>query len=86
VSGQSYHSTRTDLILVPATTRPPHDALDFPVSDWQGAGLLRPSTVCAKPVTFYQTRVLHRAGRLCAEDLARLDSMLVQALELDTVT
>ena len=83
VSGAQYHATRRDLILVPVTSRPPHNALDYRVGDWREAGLLKPSTVCAKPFTFYHAKILHRAGRLHSFDLTRLDDMLRRALDLD---
>lgn len=83
VTGASYHATRRDLILVPVTSRPPFDALDYCVADWREAGLFKPSTVCAKPVTLHQARILHRAGQLQPADLACLDDMLRQALDLD---
>lgn len=82
VSGARYHATRRDLILVPVTSRPPHDALDYSVADWREAGLLKPSSVCAKPFTFHHTKILHRAGHLHSADLARLDDMLREALYL----
>jgi mRNA interferase MazF len=74
VSSQAYHRERSDLILMAVTSqlRPSTRVGEALVTDWKGAGLLKPSLL--KPILFTIDRglVLRRLGILGREDLASL--------------
>ncbi|MDD2686202.1 MAG: type II toxin-antitoxin system PemK/MazF family toxin [Gallionella sp.] len=82
ISSSAYNTNRPDLLIM-AITSQAHTAPDFstfPVVDWQGAGLLKPSF--AKPVltTLEQTLVIRRMGSFSPRDLESLRQMLMQIL------
>ena len=84
ISNDPYHSTEPDLILaaltsqVAAATGP----FDYPLSDWQAAGLRFPSALKPVLVTLDPNRVVHRVGALSTTDLAQVDERLRRALAL----
>jgi len=82
VSRPSFHDRRPDLILMAITSQVrsptlPGEAL---LSDWQAAGLLKPSV--AKPVlmTIQKTLVLRRLGRLIQQDRETVAELLDEIL------
>jgi len=78
VSSRTYLQKRRDLIIMAITSQLKGRLTvgEFDVSDWKGAGLLKPSM--AKPVlaTIERKLVIKRMGRLKAPDLASLQAAL----------
>jgi mRNA interferase MazF len=78
VSSAFYHQTHADIILMAITSQ--RQAIAFAnnlnINDWQGAGLLKPSTV--KPIisTVEKKLVLKKLGSLQQEDLDELQKVL----------
>ena len=76
VSSAAYSAERPDLIILAITSQVRADhAFDAPVTDWQGAGLLKPSVVKPVIATIERGLVLRQLGRLKPNDqeaLARL--------------
>ena len=82
ISSAAYHAHRPDLLIM-AITSQPHTSLDFAsftITDWQAAGLLKPSF--AKPVvtTLEQTLVIRSMGNFSSRDLHSLQQTLAQIL------
>jgi mRNA interferase MazF len=78
VSGAAYSRARADVILMAVTgrTRPRMGYGELAISDWQGAGLLKPSAI--KPVLFTmeQRLVVRVLGRLVEHDQTSLGKVL----------
>ena len=70
ISSSSYHRTKQDLLIMAVTSqsRPASAAGELRVKDWQGAGLIKPSTVKPVITTIERTLVLKRLGRLKDDD------------------
>lgn len=82
ISSEAYHSQRPDLLIM-AITSQPHSVLDFSsfsITDWQTAGLLKPSF--AKPVltTIEQILIIRSMGKFSPPDLQSLRQMLAKIL------
>ncbi|HXF05342.1 MAG TPA: type II toxin-antitoxin system PemK/MazF family toxin [Blastocatellia bacterium] len=84
ISGATYHQTEPDIILAAITGQiPQHPApTDYPLQDWQQAGLLMPSLVKSFLVTIEPALVRHQLGRLTARDLREVKKRLRLALEI----
>lgn len=84
VSSAAYHQGRSDLILMAVTSqiRPSGRVGEIQISDWNEAGLLKPSAL--KPVLFTLDRalVIRRLGRLAEPDLQSLREILLTILEV----
>lgn len=84
VSSAQYHQDEPDLLLAAITSNvaAATGLLDYPLQQWQQAGLKFPSAF--KPVLFTldPQRVLHPIGTLRADDLAEIDKRLKLALGL----
>ena len=82
ISSDAYNTQRQDLLIMAITSQAPtgEDFAAFPITDWQTAGLLKPSF--AKPVltTLEQTLVIRSMGILSATDQRSLRQMLAQIL------
>ena len=78
VSTKGYHRRRPDVILMAVTSqlRPRPDFGEVTLSDWKGAGLLKPSAI--KPVLFTAEKklVVKTLGRLKSADQAALRKAL----------
>ena len=57
---------------------------DYVLSEWQKAGLLKPSVVKAVLATVEKTLILRRLGKVTASDMRRIDQGLAKALGLST--
>lgn len=78
ISGRRYNGQRPDLVLM-AITSQVRASLAFgevPVSDWQAAGLLKPSVFKPLSATIEQAFVIKRLGRLSAGDADALRSAI----------
>lgn len=84
ISGRQYHATQPDILLAAITSKlsASPDPLDYPLSDWQSAGLRYPSAF--KPVIFTLEpgRVILHIGSLTMADMIEIDSRLRLALNL----
>ena len=82
VSSASYNSNRRDLIIMAITSqvRQPLGFGEALVSDWQTAGLIKPSVL--KPVftTIEQGLVLQTMGMLSTSDLRTLRETVAQVI------
>jgi len=84
VSSAVYQSVRPELLLayissqVSKATVP----IDYILSDWQTAGLLKPSFVRPKIAAIEPELIVHQVGRLSAQDLGEVDRRLRRAMEL----
>jgi mRNA interferase MazF len=82
ISSDAYNTQRQDLLIMAITSQAPtgEDFAAFTITDWQTAGLLKPSF--AKPVltTLEQTLVIRGMGILSATDQRSLRQMLAQIL------
>lgn len=77
VSSQTYNGERPDAIIMAVTSQiRPANNFDIPVTDWQTAGLVKPSV--AKPViaTIEKTLIIKRLGRLGEQDRKTLAESL----------
>ena len=70
VSSSAYHGARPDLIIMAVTSqvRPTHTIGEVLITDWQGAGLIKPSVVKPVITTIEASLVLRRLGRLGAQE------------------
>ena len=82
ISSQAYHSGRPDLIIMAITSqiRPAQVVGEIIVTDWQGAGLLKPSAIKPVIATIERGLIIKALGRLKAEDLAALKRAIGQVL------
>lgn len=82
VSSSSYNSSRRDLVIMAITSqvRLPLGFGESILTDWQGAGLIKPSVL--KPVftTIEQGLVVRTLGALVANDLHRLRETISQVI------
>lgn len=82
VSSSGYNGSRRDLIIMAITSqvRTPLGFGEAPISDWQAAGLIKPSVF--KPVftTIEQSLVVRTMGTLAAADLRTLREAIAQAI------
>ncbi len=84
VSSATYQGVRSELLLgyvssqIVKATAP----VDYILNDWQAAGLLKPSFVRPKLAAIEPTLVVHRVGRLSAQDLSEVDRRLRSAMDL----
>jgi mRNA interferase MazF len=82
VSSSGYHAGRRDLVIMAITSqvRQPLGFGEAPVTDWQAAGLIKPSVL--KPVftTNEQGLVLRTMGKLSVADLRTLRETISQAI------
>mgnify|MGYP000420426024 CR=1 FL=1 len=84
VSTRAYNDARPDLILIGITSRirTPAGFAEVTLSDWQGAGLIKPSAI--KPVVFTVEKnlILKTLGQLGKQDQLALHAMLSDIIHL----
>lgn len=82
VSGSTYNTGRRDLVIMAITSqvRQPLGFAEAFITDWESAGLIKPSVL--KPVftTIEQGLVVRTMGRLSAGDLCSLREAIAQAI------
>lgn len=71
ISSDAYHASRPDLIIMAVTSqlRPAGHIGEVQISDWKGAGLIKPSVVKPVITTIEASLVLRRLGQLKAQEL-----------------
>ncbi|NKQ34243.1 MAG: type II toxin-antitoxin system PemK/MazF family toxin [Chloroflexi bacterium] len=84
VSSNAYHAVRSELILIYVSSRitSADSAMDYVLTDWKQAGLLKPSFVRPKIAAIEPTLVVHHIGKLSARDLLEVDRRLRKAMDL----
>ena len=82
VSSSDYNANRRDLVIMAITSqvRSPLGFGEALVTDWQGAGLIKPSVL--KPVftTIAQGLVIRTMGKLSTADLRALREVVAQVI------
>jgi len=84
ISTDQYNQNCPDVMIASVTGNPrpmPHIG-DWPIADWQDAGLDAPSIVQTKLVTVEASIILRRVGQLQATDMAQFEAGLRQAMGL----
>jgi len=82
VSDPRYEAETGNLIIAQITSQAPKFSSDYPLKDWKGAGLLKPSIARLKLATLAASLVRYRPGRLSSEDLIEVDARLRTVLGL----
>ncbi len=84
VSSDIYHTRRSELLLAYVSSRISQvdPAIDYVLTDWEDAGLLKPSYVRPKVAAIEPTLIVHCVGALSNRDLLEVDSCLRRALGL----
>lgn len=86
VSSRAYNQQRRDIVIMAVTSqvRSPLGFAEALVSDWQAAGLLKPSLF--KPVwtTIERTLVLRKMGTLSAADGVTLARLVRQVIDSES--
>lgn len=82
ISHTTYQAARPDIILMAITsqTRSAPMIGEFPLQDWQGAGLAKPSLVKPLIATLEQSQIIRVLGKLAPSDEASLRKLLTQIL------
>jgi mRNA interferase MazF len=82
ISRPDYHSAYPDTILMPVTSqmRGSERIGDVIVTQWQAAGLLKPSAIKPVIATIGTASVIRRLGGLASEDRRALQSALADML------
>lgn len=84
ISSEIYHKHRPDLLLVYVSSQitKANPQIDYVLTDWQGAGLLKPSFVRPKVAAIEPELIVHTVGALSANDLEQVDKCLRRAMNL----
>jgi mRNA interferase MazF len=82
VSGKIYNQTHPDIILAPITSQIRPDPDSVLLTDWEQAGLVKPSIV--KPIlsSFDAALVIRRLGKLSPRDLNAVRELFKRMLDL----
>jgi mRNA interferase MazF len=78
MSSDAYHQERSDLILIAVTsqTNPASAFGEVMITDWQAAGLLKPSVMKPVLTTLEKNLVIRKLGQLQMSDRQALQSAL----------
>lgn len=82
LTGDRYHSSRLDAMMVPLSTQAGGFYGDSPVTDWQAAGLSGPTNAKGIIQTIERSTVDRRIGTLSDQDFAALKTALRSCLGL----
>ncbi len=83
VSSGAYHRSRQEVIVAAITSNTRRQLVgDHLVANWQGAGLLYPSTATGILRTIKRAAISRKLGSLAAADLAAYDQALRASLAL----
>lgn len=82
LSGSKYNRNHPDIILAPITSQIFHSLDEIYLSDWQTAGLLKPSVVKPVIASFDTTLVRRKLGILSRADRASVRTVFATILEL----
>jgi mRNA interferase MazF len=84
INSDLYHTTRAELLLAYVSSQIGRatSPIDYILTDWSAAGLLKPSFVRPKVAAIEPSLVVHRVGRLIPDDLLEVDRCLRRAMSL----
>ncbi|MBI4492285.1 MAG: type II toxin-antitoxin system PemK/MazF family toxin [Chloroflexi bacterium] len=83
ISSDAYQHARQEVIIAAITSNVSrHLVGDYLISDWQGAGLLYPSTATGIIRTTKGSMIHRKLGALAQPDMGAFDRVLRQALAL----
>lgn len=83
LSGDRFHQGGQDVIIAAITSQQASMFTDYPLQDWQSAGLLGPSVIrVGKLLTLHKALVRRKLGALAPSDLREVEKRLVQVFEL----
>ena len=83
VSTSEYHNARQEVVVAAITSNVRHHLFgDRAIADWQGAGLLFPSTVTAILRTIKHSMITRKLGSMASADLGLFSTDLRRALGL----
>jgi len=82
VSSNHYNASRRDLIIMAITSqvRQPLGFGEAPITDWQAAGLIKPSVLKPAVTTIEQSLVVRSMGTLSVADLRILREAIAQSI------
>lgn len=86
ISSDAYNNISSDIVIMAITSQTEKAIVigECLITDWQGAGLLKPSAIKPAISTIEQTLVLKKLGRLSPQDLISMDIALKKFLDLKT--
>ena len=78
ISSAAYHQQRPDLLIMAVTSqvRPTQTIGEVTVTEWQSAGLLKPSAIKPVITTIEQTLVAKKLGQLKPQDQEALKQVI----------
>ena len=83
ISSPAYHGTRQEAVIAAITSNVKRSLFgDHLIADWQGAGLLFPSTVTGIIRTIKISAIGRRLGSLAKADAEAYDTLLKGSLDL----
>jgi mRNA interferase MazF len=82
LSGGKYNQAHRDVILAPITSQTMPGVDEVSLVDWQGAGLLKPSTVKPLLSSFDIRLVRRKLGALSVSDRAQVRALFAGILDL----
>lgn len=82
LSCRSYNQARDDVILAPVTSQVSSVPDEVTLTDWSGAGLIKPSVVKPLLSSFEGRLVRRKLGALSAPDLAQVRALFARILDL----
>jgi len=87
VSSAVYQSVRSELLLAYVSSQVSKATMliDYVLTDWQTAGLLKPSFVRPKIAAIEPALIVYQVGRLSAQDMGEVDHRLRLAMDLTTI-
>lgn len=82
ISSNRYNAVRRDVVIMAITSqiRLPLDFAEALVSDWQAAGLIKPSVLKPVLTTIEQGMVIRAMGQLSVSDLTALRQVIAQVI------
>ena len=86
ISSDAYNNVSSDIVIMAITSQTEKAIVieECLITDWQGAGLLKPSAIKPAISTIEQALVLKKLGRLSPQDLISMDIELKKLLDLKT--
>lgn len=86
ISSDAYNNISSDIVIMAITSQTEKAIVigECLITDWQVAGLLKPSAIKPAISTIEQTLVLKKLGRLSPQDLISMDIALKKFLDLKT--
>ena len=77
VSNRSYNDSRPDVVVMAVTSQARPGSADVGVTQWQAAGLLKPSVIKLVVATLERSLVIRKLGSLDPADQAALRKAII---------